>query len=348
MSISVLRRTFERVIAAGLIGEKLSIVWHAGEPLALPLSFYEEAFAVIGSLSIPEKRITHSIQTNGMLINDRWCSFIAANDIRLGLSIDGPAFIHDAQRKTRAGKGTHGYVMKGVELLQKNKIDFHVIAVITEKSLGFPDEIFQFFLDHGIRQVGFNVEELEGVNRTSSLVKDLMDHRIGKFFRRIYELQKACNGAIEVREFVRASRAVALAPIDGREIPVRNDQAEPFTIISVAYDGRISTFSPELLGMKSSEYGDFYFGNVTTDALPEMASGDKLNRVLRDINTGIRLCAEHCEYFSFCGGGAPANKYYENGSFASAETMFCRYTIKTPIDILLEDLELSLGLPTGS
>lgn len=345
MTKAVLKQALERLVTDDLVGESLSIVWHAGEPLALPISFYEEAFETIASLSIPADRISHSIQSNGMLINDQWCSFIAKHDIRLGLSIDGPAFIHDAHRKTRNGKGTHKQVMKGVEVLRKNGIGFHVIAVITEQSLGFPDEIFQFFLDIGVDQVGLNIEELEGVNLNSTLFKNNIDGRITDFFRRMYELQKRSDGALEIREFKRASQAIALASIDDHEDTARrNDQVEPFAIISIAYDGNISTFSPELLGMKNLEYGDFYFGNVVSDSFNDVAATDKFRRVWRDIQAGVRLCAKECEYFSFCGGGAPSNKYYENGTFASAETMFCRHTIKTPIDIVLEDLELSLGL----
>jgi uncharacterized protein len=345
MSISVFKQAVERLIAAGLIGDRLSIVWHAGEPLAVPISFYEEAFDTLRSFLIPRERISHSIQSNGMLLNDRWCSFIIANNIRLGLSIDGPAFIHDAHRKTRSGKGTHAQVMKNVELLRKHGIDFHVIAVITEQSLDFADEVFQFFLDHGIQRVGFNIEELEGTHRTSSLANDSIHQRVVTFFRRIHKLQQQGNGAIQIREFDRAYKALALAPIDDKQkSAMRNDQVEPFAIISIAYDGSLSTFSPELLGMKSTEYGDFSFGNVRTDQIDQILSGNKLQRVLEDIKAGVSLCAKECEYFSFCGGGAPSNKYYENGSFASAETMFCRYTIKTPIDIVLEDLESSLGI----
>jgi uncharacterized protein len=345
MSTSVLKQTIERVFAAGLVGDKLSIVWHAGEPLALPISHYEEAFQVIASLSIATEKIVHSLQTNGMLINDQWCSFIRAHDIRLGLSIDGPAFIHDAHRKTRGGQGTHAQVMKGVEVLRRHEIEFHVIAVVTEQSLDFPEEIFNFFLDNGIRQVGFNVEELEGVNQTSTLMKDHADRRIEKFFRSIYKLQKEANGLVAIREFDRAYQAIAQATIDEESsMPPRNDQVTPFAIISVAHDGSFSTFSPELLGTKSLEFGDFHFGNVMTDDFVRVASESKFRRVFDDIKTGVRLCSERCEYFSFCGGGAPSNKYFENGSFASAETMFCRYTIQTPIDIVLEDLEQSLGI----
>src|SRR5207237_3768231 len=107
-------------------------------------------------------------------------------------------------------------------------------------------------------------------------------------------------------------------------------------------EGNFSTFSPELLGMKSEIYGDFYLGNVLQQDFLEVAESDKFKRIFADIETGVRLCAETCEYYSLCGGGAPSNKYYENCSFATAETMFCRYTIKLPLDIVLADLEADL------
>jgi uncharacterized protein len=64
--------------------------------------------------------------------------------------------------------GTHASTMRGISLLKANKIDFHAIAVLTQDSLDFPEEIFNFFLEHEIRKVGFNIDEQEGANPSSS------------------------------------------------------------------------------------------------------------------------------------------------------------------------------------
>ncbi|HLL75446.1 MAG TPA: cyclophane-forming radical SAM/SPASM peptide maturase GrrM/OscB [Pyrinomonadaceae bacterium] len=341
MPVSTLVRAVEQVLAGGMVGERLSIVWHAGEPLVLPVSYYEEAFRALAALPAARgKRIAHSIQTNGTLINDAWCQLIKEHSINVGLSIDGPDFIHDAHRKTRRGLGTHRQAMRGVEALRKNGISFHAIAVITEQSLDHADEIFAFFLEHDIRQVGFNIEEVEGANRSSTLAKESAERKLRDFLGRMYWLQKSSNGAVKIREFDRAYEAIArsAAPAEG------NDQSEPFGIVSVDCDGNLSTFSPELLGVSSETYGDFCFGNVLAGDLARVPKNRKFKRVLRDIRAGVRLCAETCEYFALCGGGAPSNKYFENGSFASAETMYCRHTIQAPIDIVLADLEASLGV----
>jgi uncharacterized protein len=345
MPMSVLEQAVEKVFVSGLVREELSIVWHAGEPLALPIRFYEQAFQAIASLSVNGAKINHSIQTNGMLLDDCWCEFIKEHGIRVGISIDGPSFIHDAHRKSRSGLGTHSQVMKGVEALRRHGIDFHAIAVITAESLDHPDEIFDFFLENEIERVGFNVEEIEGVNRTSTLTRESTGQKIRSFFERLYCLQKSSGGRVKIREFDRAYQAIALSSDeDAEEAYRRNDQVMPFGIISIDCEGNISTFSPELLGMKSGRYGDFCFGNIATHDFLKIAESDKFKSVFAGIEAGVRLCAETCEYYALCGGGAPSNKYYENGSFATAETMFCRYTIKTPIDIVLADLEESLDI----
>jgi uncharacterized protein len=342
MSLHVLEKTIERVLSSRLVGKELSIVWHAGEPLALPTSFYDGAFNLLRRLC-PELSVRHSFQTNGMLLNDRWCELIGEHRIQVGVSLDGPAFIHDAHRKTRAGVGTHAQVMKGVSTLRDHGIDFHAIAVITTESLDHADDIFNFFLENGISRVGFNLEEIEGVNRNSTLSSEPSDRRIGNFFRRLHHLQLESGGRIKIREFDRAYQAIAHST-GGAHAYKHNDQVVPFGIVSVDCEGNFSTFSPELLGMQSTTYGDFSFGNVLTHDLAESLAGEKFRRVFADIEAGVGLCAQTCEYYSFCGGGAPSNKYYENGSFATAETMYCRYTLKLPLDIVLAELERSLGL----
>jgi uncharacterized protein len=346
---ALLESVIRKIFAAGIVGTRLSVVWHAGEPLALPVAYYQQALRTVRKCATArtdrnETRITHAIQTNGMLINQEWCDFIRQNDIYMGISLDGPAFLHDLHRKDRRGMGTHSKVMRGLEQLQRNDIDFHVIAVVTSSSVEYPDEIFRFFLENGIRNVGFNIEELEGVNKNSSLVNRTSDAKVLSFFERMYELQKASGGALTIREFDRAFRSIAQSTGTEMGPGTSNEQTAPFGIVSVDVNGNVSTFSPELLGISDPTYVDFCFGNLATHEFYEIASNTRFLQVLDDIQAGVKLCADRCEHYSFCGGGAPSNKLFENGSFASTETMYCRYTIKIPFDIVLKDLEKSLGL----
>lgn len=123
LSLDLLDPIFEKIFASQLVGEEFTVVWHAGEPLTIPIAFYEAAFQKIDHLSRQlnsnQCTISHSIQTNGTLIDQAWCDLIRKYKIRIGVSLDGPAFIHDAHRKTRKGTGTHVSTMRGASFLQK-------------------------------------------------------------------------------------------------------------------------------------------------------------------------------------------------------------------------------------
>jgi uncharacterized protein len=342
LSLDLLEPLFHRLFASRFVNEAFTVVWHAGEPLAMPIAFYKAAFTRIAELDqrLNSKRlkITHAMQTNAMLINQAWCDFIKKHDVKIGISMDGPAFIHDKHRKTRSGRGTHASIMRGVSLLQSNGIDFHVIIVLTQDSLDYPDEIFHFFVDHGMYHIGFNIEEVEGINCSSSLASAGTEARYHAFMERFYALTKSTNGRLKVREFEHIRHLIL------QEGSIEGGQFIPFSMINIAHNGDFSTFSPELLSMESLHYGDFLLGNVRGDTFESTCQTDKFRRINADIQAGVALCKRTCEYFSLCGGGAPSNKYFENHSFRTAETMYCRYTLKTIVDIVLEDIEASLAL----
>jgi len=114
-------------------------------------------------------------------------------------------------------------------------------------------------------------------------------------------------------------------------------------VISMDWAGNISTFSPELLGLKNADYGDFLLGNINRDVLVDLPHRPNFAGMLRDIRTGVEMCRERCEYFSICGGGEPVNKLAENGTFASTETAYCRLTKMRATDLVLDAIEPDAG-----
>jgi uncharacterized protein len=168
VSVKTLENLFTQVFASGWAEEVLSVVWHAGEPMVLPVTFYRDAFAMIDGLKPAGLPIKHSFQTNGTLIDDAWCGFIAETEVTVGVSIDGPRHLHDRNRVTRSGRGTFDKTIAGVRKLKQHALPFHVISVLTAASLAVPEEMFEFYLAEGIEHVCFNVEESEGEHRSES------------------------------------------------------------------------------------------------------------------------------------------------------------------------------------
>jgi len=347
LSLELIEPIFRAIFTSPFVGEGFAVAWHAGEPMAMPISFYRSAFTLIEEASAKYNHtgaaVVQSLQTNATLITQQWCDFFLEHHVEIGVSLDGPAFVHDAHRVTGKGTGSHAAAMRGIALLQRNEIPFHVIAVVSRQSLDHADAIYRFFMDNGMTDVGFNIEETEGVNVSSSLGNETeVDHRYAAFMQRMWDLTAQGGGEFKLREFESICNMIYY-----ESRLTQTDMNAPFVIVNFDYKGNFSTFDPELLGVKINPYGDFVFGNVLTDTLESICHTEKFKAAHADMQAGVELCRASCDYFGVCGGGAGSNKYWENGTFRSSETQACRYRTKIVTDIILEAFEGS-ALQTGS
>jgi uncharacterized protein len=331
-----LANLFSQVFASGWVRDCLSVVWHAGEPMVLPIGFYRNAFRMVDRLKPADLSIVHSFQTNGTLIDDAWCVFFAEERVNVGVSIDGPRHLHNRNRLTRSGRGTFDKTIAGIRLLRRHGVPFHIISVLSTASLAAAGEMFDFYVDEGIQQVCFNVEESEGDHVSQSFADTGIEIAYYRFLSEFWRLSAAAPGKITfIREIEHAVQQV----IRPKDAPFGNQLVEPFAITSMDWAGNISTFSPELLGLKNAAYGDFLLGNINRDLLVDLPQRANFAKMLEDIEAGVAMCRERCGYFSVCGGGEPVNKLAENGTFASTETTYCRLTKMRGTDLVLDALE---------
>ncbi|WP_446210309.1 cyclophane-forming radical SAM/SPASM peptide maturase GrrM/OscB [Micromonospora sp. IBSANI012] len=340
MSDEVLDAAASFVFACDLSGDGIEFLWHAGEPLAAGLAFYERAFALIAERAPAGLRVRHILQMNGTLLNQAWCDLFVRYQVETGLSVDGPAEIHDANRRTWSGRATHAKVMKSYHLLRRNGLSPGALSVLTSESLRWPDRMYEFFRDAGFRSVGFNVEESEGVYRHSRL-RDMDADQIrasyDSFMRRMWQRWRADGSEMIIREFhemlggimrVRQEAECVREPLE----------AVPFSILTIRRDGQLSTFSPELASTPSGEYGNFIVGNVLVDTPSEVARGAEFGRLRRDVAIGQDRCRSGCEYYALCGGGFQSNRFTEHGSFHATETLTCRLHRQTLADVVVGEL----------
>jgi len=342
MHCDTLKGVIFRVLNSDLVSPDLTVLWHLGEPLTLPVSYYYEAFATIALINQERENgpisIRHSIQTNGTLITQLWCDLFTEWDVGVSVSLDGPEHIHNAHRKRRNGTGVFADTMRGIELLQKNGRAVSIIAVLTADSLDDPDSLFDFFIRHGIEYIGFNVEEITGVNEQSSIIRRGAEHKYSQFMGRFYDLTVQSGGRIKVREFESLLRRITSRPPY-----VFNSLVAPLSIVSVDIEGNFTTFCPELLPAKTQNYPHgFKIGNIITDDLKSCINTDLFKRIKEEVAAGVGVCEARCDYFDLCKGGAPSNKLFEHGSFNVAETGHCLFTRKLLIDVLLTKLEATL------
>jgi uncharacterized protein len=340
MAPDTARRAAQRLVEDGLLGERLTVIWHAGEPLAMPIGFYDESIAAIGDAIGPHCVVTHALQTNAMLIDDDWCRLFQRHGVQVGVSIDGPAFLHDAHRVTRRGHGTHARAMRGIERLRGHGIRFHAIAVVTARTLPHVEAFADFFESLDVTELGCNFDETEGGHASSSIEGLEAAHLA--FLGRLFERGAASAGRLQVRERTQALQRLAGGPppVAWRRVAQPdNAQAQPFAIVNVAWNGDFGSFSPELLGLAAPGHPSFTLGNVMHGGYLDSARCELFTRLWAAIRRGTEACRQTCAHFDFCGGGAPVNKLYENGALDSGETLYCRSMVKRPIEAVLAQAE---------
>jgi uncharacterized protein len=336
-------RLFSKLFSSGWMHPQVTIIWHAGEPLVVPVTFYETAFEAIENSRPDAIEIRHSVQTNGMLITPAWCDLFKTWNVGVGVSIDGPKHLHDAHRVTRSGRGTFDRAIEGVRILRRENVPFHVISVLSAEALDNPQEMLDFYLAEGIEDVCFNVEESEGGHVSGLFAANDVRSRFRRFLGEFWTLSRRCERIRFIRE-IDGMLPRVFRP-DGSTLS--NAQVEPFGMLNIDCLGNVSSFSPELLGLKNDQYADFIIGNVLTDTLDQMRGSAAMVAMTRDIAAGVEHCRGSCEYFSVCGGGAPVNKLAENGSFRSTRTSFCELTQMVPIDLILEAFDSLQGSMTA-
>ncbi|MCE9891086.1 anaerobic sulfatase maturase [Kluyvera intermedia] len=124
-------------------GLEVEFTWQGGEPTLAGIAFYEKALQ-LQSKYAGKKRITNSIQTNGVLIDEAWAEFLAKNKFLVGLSIDGPAWLHDRYRKNRSEQSVFNKILRAMNLLKKHYVDVNILTVVNNVTAEHPQEIYEY------------------------------------------------------------------------------------------------------------------------------------------------------------------------------------------------------------
>jgi uncharacterized protein len=331
MSDNVVEALREKIFRRLSAQSEPIVVWHAGEPTAAPIGWYQRAYERL--LDVAPVRTSFAMQSNGIAIDDKWIELFRRTNTNVSLSIDGPQRFHDARRRTRNDQPTWRLATNALKRLQQAGFDPSVITVLHPDGLADPEDYYAFYRDHGITQVSFSVDELEGANRVSSFAGKDFKPAITAFLLSMLELAYRDSFPLHIREVERIAQKLA-----GVELS-ENEQVEPWAALIVAADGSVSTFSPEFMEVNAPAYDDFVFGNILDGSLEDFTRGAAFLRASRDVAQGVASCRESCRYFPVCGGGSPVNKLSEKGCMTVTETDFCRLTTQTSADALLKFLK---------
>ncbi len=154
---------------------EISFAWQGGEPTLLGVRYFRKVIELQKKYA-NGRRIDNAFQTNGTLLDDEWCAFFAEHKFLIGLSIDGPAEVHDAYRVDKQQKPTFPDVMRGLEFLKKHKVDFNTLTVVNRINSQKPLEVYRFLREIGSGFIQFiPLVERQAQTRLKVLGMDLAE-----------------------------------------------------------------------------------------------------------------------------------------------------------------------------
>lgn len=154
MSDEVLEAYIQKYIASQPQNPEINFAWQGGEPTLMGVDFFKKAVALEKKYGVGRK-ISNSLQTNGILLDEEWCQFLAKEKFLVGLSIDGPKFIHDQNRIDAKGEPTFDRVMDTLRLLQRHQVDYNTLSCVTSFSAQYPLEVYEFLRTTGTQFMQF-------------------------------------------------------------------------------------------------------------------------------------------------------------------------------------------------
>jgi uncharacterized protein len=129
-------------------GSTVNFAWQGGEPTLLGVDYFRRIVSLQQKYS-DGRKVENTIQTNGVLLDDRWCEFLAHNNFLVGISIDGPGSLHDRYRKDKGGAPTFDRVMRGLRYLKKHGVAFNTLTVVQKNNSHAPLEVYRFLKEIG-------------------------------------------------------------------------------------------------------------------------------------------------------------------------------------------------------
>ena len=300
MSDELLERFISQYIEAQTM-QPILFTWHGGEPLMRDISFYEKAIELQRKYA-RGNQITNTLQTNGTLLNDRWCKFFNENNFLIGISIDGPKSFHDKYRKTKDLRPTFDHVVRGINLLKEHNVEYNIMGVVNNFNVDHPLEFYQFFKDidsHYIQFAPIVERDCEGKVTEWSVSPD----KWGDFLIAIFnEWVRKDVGTYFVQYF-----DSALANWFG---------ANPGVCIFAKNCGHagVMEFNGDVYSCDHFVYPPYKLGNIKTKTLTEMMYSKQQIDFGVAKSESLSAQCKQCKYVFACHGECPKNRISKNQS----------------------------------
>ncbi|MBS3756796.1 MAG: anaerobic sulfatase maturase [Desulfobacterales bacterium] len=282
------RATLAAVIRTALESgaDQISFCWQGGEPTLLGVDFFRAAVALQQRYARPGQQVENSFQTNGILLDEDWLRFFAQNRFLVGVSLDGPAEIHDACRRDKSGRGTFDRVMGAIDGMQTHGVDFNILTLVHDQNVTAADRLYDFLRGQGFTHMQFT-PCFEAPDPAAGPVDG---PALGDFYCQLFDRWYADGFA---RVSVRLFADILMYLVDGAA-PSCCWQTECRSYLVVEHNG-------DCYPCDFYVYPEWRLGNLVQDGLAAIADSD-LRRAFSARKAQMPPACRQCAWFGFCRG----------------------------------------------
>ena len=302
---------------------QVTVAWQGGEPTMMGLDFFKRSVELVEQYRRPTQHIDYTIQTNGVLVDDRWAAFFKENNFLVGLSVDGPRDVHDEYRVDKRGGGSFDRVMAGYEHLKASEVDVNVLCTVHAANQDRGAEVYRFVRDD--KEVQY-IQLIPIIERTTETLLPIAT--LGWSTERTEKRPLYVQQGTWVTDRSGGADAYGRFLIDVFDEWVKRDVGEVYVqMFDTALanwhgePGALCVFSETCgLALALEHNGDLYscdhfvepeylLGNITETPMIELVASDQQRKFGTDKRDSLPQFCLDCDVRFACHGGCPRNRF---------------------------------------
>ena len=291
--------------------EVSGFAWQGGEPTLMGLDFYKKVIELQRKYGASGQQVSNSLQTNGILLNEKWCRFLQQHNILAGISIDGPKEFHDYYRVDFSGAGTFDKVLRAIDNCKRYNVEFNTLTLINARNVEHPDEIFNFFIENEIKYLQF-IPCVETDPATGEIADfSITPSQYGEFLCRLFDLWYEFGPEkLSIRDF----DSILSFCISGKHTLCTFDkQCSAYIVIEHTGDAFCCDFFVE---------PKWKLGNIFQTPIGQLAASEKKRAFARAKQKLCNKCLI-CRYLAVCRGGCMKDRAPFDKNNFGRESYFC-------------------------
>ena len=289
----------ERMIASymGSSQPTYSFGWQGGEPTLMGRRFFEQVTELQEKHGRRGASVANGLQTNGLLLTDELAAHLGRYHFLVGVSLDGSPEIHDRNRLTESGRGTHAQVLRGIETLERHNVEYNILTVVSAANADRGREVYRYLRDDLNVRYHQYIPCVEFDEHGALLPYAITGEQWGRFLLDVFE---EWHGGDEERVSIRLFDSILTMLVDGTAnncVMARN--CRQYFVVEHNGDVYPCDFFVEKKRL---------LGNVMRDRFEDMWSSRGFRDFGRDKRRWNAECAT-CPYLSVCAGDCQKMRY---------------------------------------